>query len=157
MSGPSRYRYVPIIKVNTKYELQIEYPDWSNGNSPAVQTYKLGRLSNGKVGVSSTNNYYYGEHDTCNRATLSIVYEDENLFGSAGLLHNGNYRLIKLKGFAKAVESFDYHKKWDNKVAEGHFEQTDAERHEMYRHLHEATVAKWGLEEENVRMIVVDH
>ncbi len=51
MDELQRYRYVPTIKVNTKYDLQIEYPKWNNSNKPEIKTYRLGRLPNGKIGV----------------------------------------------------------------------------------------------------------
>lgn len=154
MSLNGKYRRIPVVIVNDKYELQIEYPDWYNNNEAAVKTYKMGRLPNGKIGVKASNNYaYFGEHDTCVSAALSVVYEDENLFGSAGLLHMGHYRVIKLKGFAEAVEKHNYHKKWDDMAASGWFEATEEERESAYERQHSNMLERWGLDPKDVNVI----
>ena len=117
----------PIILVNEPYELTFIFPDWANGNEPTRKQYVLGKNKDGTIGHTTTigegtslrEGLKYADHDTAKAMTSCIVYEDEGTFGSAGLLHNGNHHKIKLKGFVKAVEQRNYHKKYTTMLSVG--------------------------------------
>ena len=122
-----KYMTEPIILVNEPYELTFIFPDWANGNEPTRKQYVIGKNKDGTIGHTSyigegtslRKGHIYADRDTVKAMTSCIVYEDEGTFGSAGLLHNGNHHKIKLKGFVKAVEDRNYHKKYTTMMLVG--------------------------------------
>jgi hypothetical protein len=108
------YWQEPIILINEPYHLKIMYPDWFNKNNPKIVSYKFGKV-NGKVSyiVEPPQHWHWGSRDTMYQMVANMVYEDEGTFASAGLFHNGNYKQIKLKSFARAVEAYEYNHKYD--------------------------------------------